>query len=482
MPRTPRILHPLLWLVPLLLWLECSLRPVAEPDLFFYFALVERYLKFHVWPVTDPYLFTLPNDTLTTLHQWLGYWTYYLPYMAIGWAGPILLMTFFLGLFFQIPLLPFWRRRELPPLYFPLIWTLAVFSAHHRFRERVSLFGDLFTLLLTAGLFWAAKTRRFWYVLPGLFLLWAQMHPSFPLGWVILFVYLAFHWKQPRHVWICTALTLLTPFLNPLGWEGVFYPFSFAIHIEPYLTQYVVEWLPLTDKRLWEFSFLYVPFIVYVPLLLWQLWRQRREADFFEWFALALATALTLKSVRFGLMAQGLFLAMITNCELRRPLLRLSWKWTLAPILLASLAIAGVKIGLSSKLNLPWSQRFYIDTGYFPEAAVNDLERMNPHMNIFNSFGYGGYLAWRWQGNPKIFFHGFSTNFKFYEKYYNGPQESLENFNAMTEKFGIGVFLLSKIGNDASLIYILEHHNRWQRIREDGTSLIYAKRDPRVFP
>jgi hypothetical protein len=91
-------------------------------------------------------------------------------------------------------------------------------------------------------------------------------------------------------------------------------------------------------------------------------------------------------------------------------------------------------------------------------------------------------LAWRWQGNPPIFFHGFSTNFKFYDEWYNQPQSSVAKFDEMVAKYDIGIFLIARLGNDQAYIQILANHPGWQKIREDAASIIYAKRDPRVFP
>lgn len=475
-----------LWLMPVLFFLETSLRRMAEPDLFFYYALVEHYLKTGVWSRTDPFVYTLPNDVLMTAHQWLGYWFYYLPYQAIGWAGPILLKTAIVAIFFLIPLIPYWRRRMAPPTYFVMFWTLAVYIAHHRFRERVSLFGDLFILLLISGLLWCREKRWFWYSLPPLFLVWTQLHPSWPLAWVILVAFFAT--QHPRH-WdrralICTGLCFLAPLLNPLGVEGYIYPFVFARDIEPYLRQYVVEWLPLTDNRLFEYRFLYLPFLTLGPFVAWRLWQQRRAAAWFEWMMWALALALTLKSVRFGLMAQGIFLLLIVNAELRQPLARtrgFAMAWVTWVTVLVSGTTIFYKEWVSNSWRVPFFDRFEVEATYFPIAAVDSLIAAKPHMHVFNSFGFGGYLAWRWQGDPPIYFHGFSTNFAFYEEFYNRPQYSRENLQKAIDKFDIGIFLLSKLGNDNAFIEILRQHPDWQNIREDQGSVIFAKRDPRVF-
>lgn len=478
-----------LWLIPLFLLLECAVRPVSEPDIFFYFALVETYLKTGHWPVTDPFVYTLPGDKLMTLHQWLGYWVFYSLYPLMGWAGPILLTAFFILVLISLPLLPFvWRRRE-PPVYFPLLWTVAVFGAHHRFRERVSLFGDLFTVCLAAGLYWCAERRWFWRLLPVLFLVWAQMHPSYPLGWVILIAYAVLFraWTWPRERLVCLGLCFVAPFLNPMGVEGVIYPFSFSWNVEPFLRQYIVEWLSLADPRLYEFRFLYLPFVTLIPFGLWVLWREwsHRRLRLWDGFVFVLGLALLIKSVRFGMMAHGLLLVWFAATELRRPIEEQP-RWLAGWISLGACAVlsclvVAVKIGMSPTSLQPISSRFRVDTSYFPEAAVNVLNRNMPHMHIFHSFGYGGYLAWRWQGNPPIFFHGFSTNFKFYEDNYYFPQESRAKLDAVIAKWDIGVFLLSKLGNDNNFIEILARHPDWQLIYQDRACVIFAKRDKRVF-
>jgi hypothetical protein len=474
------------WLLPLAFFIETCVRRMSEPDLFFYYALVEFHLRHGVWPTTDPFVYTLPQDVLMTAHQWLGYWIYYLPFQAFDWAGPILLKTFFVALFLLLPLWPMWRRRRGPPIYFVLVWTLVIYIAHHRFRERVSLFGDLFVLCLVMGLTWWRDRRWFWYALPPAFLLWAQLHPSWPLGWAILLAFFATHrpstWRL--HMLTCTLLCFFAPLFNPLGLQGLLYPFTFARDIEPYLRQYVVEWLPLTDRRLFTFTFLYLPFVTVIPFTAFRLWGQRRQAAAFEWFVFLLALALNIKSVRFGLMAQGLFLLLLVNCELRQPLHAAAWlkrrglMWITVGL---SAAAVFVKEYTSNTWRVPLTDRFRIETSYFPETAAEFVQRAHPQMHVFNSFGFGGYLAWRWQGQPPIYFHGFSTNFDFYEKNYNAPQLSREGFDAMTERWQIGVFLLSKLGNDDGFIRILRVHPDWQNIHEDPAAVVFAKRDPRVF-
>lgn len=148
---------------------------------------------------------------------------------------------------------------------------------------------------------------------------------------------------------------------------------------------------------------------------------------------------------------------------------------------LLSLGVIAYKQSSNPTWRIAWSDRLQLETGYFPEGAAKFLSLNRPKMHVFNSFGYGGYLAWRWQGDPPIFFHGFSTNFKFYEDNYIKPQSSRPELDALIRRYDIGVFMISKLGNDDPFLALLNGHEGFQLIFEDAATKIFAKRDARVF-
>ncbi len=471
----------LVWLLPIIMLLELSIRPLFEPDLFFYFALIERFLQSWSWPVNDPFVYTLPSDPVMTMHQWLGYWTLYVPYLWLGWAGPILLKTTLAFLFFSLPLVALIFHRQTVSSLFPLAWSIAIFAGHHRIRERVSLWGDLFALGLCAGLLWSSQKRWFWRSLPFLFLLWAQVHPSYPLGFVILAIYLACDWATAKTMgaWKWILASVASAMIHPLGWQGFIYPFIFSLNVEPYLSRNIMEWLPLWDARIFPYTFLYVPLFTLVPWLFWRHFRCPQPHRLLPFAFLALATALMLKSVRFGMLAQGIFLLILMHQEIIAPSRTrrfVNWVATLA-----CAALVGVKVFASPWLDRPLHERIELDPVRLPLEAARILKDQNPRMRLFNSFAYGGYLAWLWQGQPPLFFHGFSTNFDFFEKYYLAPMESQTRLMELIQKFDIGIFLLTKTGYDGDYINLLSMNPHWQKMYEDAGSVIFIKKDPRVF-
>lgn len=491
-----------LWLGPLLLLFEIALRPVSEPDLFFYLAIVEQFFKTGSWPVTDPFLIT-EGETLYSFHQWLGYFLFYGPYQIFGWFGPQLVKIFLLGALFALPLWCFFRVARpfatydrsailkktwpVPPAAFAFLFAAVIFSSHHRFRERVSLWGDLFTEILVAGLLFWREKAWFWRLLPLLFLAWAQIHPSYPLGFAILLLFFAFDSSfvitQKRWPWILAAFT--APLLNPLGLDGYLYPFRFALETEPYLTKHVMEWLPLWDIRIRPFLFVYLPFFTLLPYLIYLIVpfvRERRLGKhLFAFVLLSMVTALMVKSVRFGMSGQLVMLLLLVYFYKNQNEPKVESKWLWPASLVGVLAILLLKVGSSHWLTRPIGDRFGLDKYEVPVSAAAELKRLNPRMPIFNSFKYGGYLAFVWAGNPKIFYHGFSTNFKFFEDNYLAPQDSPQALKSLIKRFDFGVFILSKFANDMDYIDYLSKDPDWQLIWQDQESVIFVLRDPRVF-
>ena len=459
--------------------LELTLRPVSEPDLFFYFAVIERYLRDGVWPHIDPFLFPLADEPLYTLHQWLGYSLFYLPFRALGWSGVVLEKTLLVCALFTLPLWIYRNRRLALPALWPVFWTLTLFSTHHRFRERASLWGDLCLEILAAGLFFWREQKWFWRGMPLLFVLWAQVHPSYPLGFALLFFFICVEPRLAREKWIFISLSFLAPLLNPMWIEGYLYPFRFAIESGPELKKNIMEWLPLWDPRARPFVFLYIPFFSLVPWLLYRIWQAGWRRHLWGFAIVLFSVALAAGSIRFGLSAQLLLLLLFVYLENEHPL-----EISLGSLALSAVVVLGVlwlKVPASPWVQRPLSDRFGIDALDVPVEAAEFIHSHPPEMKIFNSFKYGGYLAWAWQGRPPIFFHGFSTNFKFFDENYLAPQENAAALSSLIQRFDLGVFVLSKSVYDQDFIRLLEKRDDWQILWQNRETVIFARRDPRVF-
>lgn len=467
-----RFIVPALFLIPFALILDACLRPITEPDIFFYLALVKKYLSTGIWPQTDPF-WIVPNQPLHSLHQWLGYWLFYVAHSLAGWAGIIWLKTLVILIFFGLPLFLIWylyrdSKWTLGWGFTAGLFTLTIFSTHHRFRERASLFGELAVELLVAGLLFFSQRKWFWWVLPVLFWVWAQLHPSYWLGFAILAVYAALHWREVPY-W-SVILSVAVPALHPNGWEGYTYPLSFAAETQKALTQHVYEWMPLWDVRIRPFLFLYIPYFSLVPLNIYLWWRSKSR----NWFALlliALSTFMMTKSVRFGLSAQLILL--LTMVELVRGFKGWKFSW-LANVFFFSLGVAAFGLRLYASPNWRGGERGLTLSYEIPVKAAQELKSEVQPLRAFNSFQFGGYLAFEWQGDPKVFMHGFITDFNFYERKYQAVQYSRETLDATVNEFQINGFLLSKAGPDIPLIQLIAEHPDWTVLYQDRGSVVFV--------
>ncbi len=474
--KVTHLLSGLVWLVPIILLLDACLRPLAEGDLFFYLALVNKYLAAGEWPTADPFLL-VSTQPLHSLHQWLGYFAFYFSYWAGGFAGPILFKTLMVSLMFILPFLKLWPRlkTQLGGLWEAGFWsglfTLVIFSGHHRFRERASLFGELAVELLVMGLLFARRNRIFHFLLPVGFWLWAQLHPSFLLGLVILIAFMIFN-RREIPLWALIA-SLGAPLIHPNGVEGYNYPIRFAIETQPYLARHVFEWLPLWDERIFAFLFVYIPFLTLGPLVAWLIFRFQKQ-NRFAVFLLVLSVYMMASSVRFGLSGQLILLILAVYLAQDHQIFR--YKKTAGALSLSLGALAlFLRLQHSPYLTSSLNERLAL-SNEVPVAAAQTLRASQGSPRIFNSFKYGGYLAFAWGGDPPLFWHGFSTDFDFFEHNYLAPQESRAQLDRLVSEFDINAFLLTKTGSDLGYIRLLEAHPDWDLLYQDSEAVAFVRK------
>ncbi len=201
--------------------------PVQSDDLFMCLALGRRLLTLGEFGATDPFLFTIRNYEWHLWHEWLSYLVYFGLFAALGMTGIVVLKATMVVAATTL----IWRggrRVGAPALLVMLISLVALAIALPRIGDRASFFSDLMTCLLIY-LFTSTSAPRARRWLPGLFIIWVQLHPAFPVGLLLVFLFIATSWpgwtRRERQTWVWTgALCLASTLINPLGPEGLLYP------------------------------------------------------------------------------------------------------------------------------------------------------------------------------------------------------------------------------------------------------------------
>ena len=166
-------------------------------------------------------------------------------------------------------------KKIFPFSFFPLILATSVFLPFFGVRAQVvSWF--MFSVLV----YWVSDEKVFKRIklfLPVFFLIWTNLHGSFALGIVFLFLYLFFKLIKNRKIFISDnfigLFSFFATFINPYG-IGVWRE-AWSSASDPKLRWSIAEWMP----SLTMFDLAMV-FLICLSLIF--IWKYRKKNTFFE--------------------------------------------------------------------------------------------------------------------------------------------------------------------------------------------------------
>ncbi|MBC7420010.1 MAG: hypothetical protein H7328_04715 [Bdellovibrio sp.] len=453
---------------------------VQSDDLFMYLALAKNFFMTGSFATHDLFLYTLNDYSWTIMHQWLGYLSFYGLYELGGYNLIIIAKTSLIGFF-----LTFYVLTKKSSQFSLFIWgtsvALAMYAMSFRLMERTSLFSDF---LIVSVLYILVKENekpsRIKYILPILFLFWVNLHPAFPIGWALCFLFLLCNFKKIRNAdytrfAAVTAASILVCLLNPKGLDGLLYPFQFATNEGAVFRQYYFEWMPTLNSM-----FLYQPQTLFLGLLilfnLFLIFKTRKTKPRFEFLASLFFIAYGLYAIRFVPTLCFALVFLNFSLSLRLADLKIAKKFNYALAFIALvLAVKNISVGydvISGHRDFGLG----LDSTVVPQKAANILLK-NPQIgNVFNSHMFGSYLAWTWRSERKIFYHGFVTDTNLFLNEYAAFSLGTERFNRQVEKYKIEAFLLDRFRGNEPLINTLVSHPHWQLAYKDESSLIFLKK------
>lgn len=375
--------------------------PVADSDFWWHLASGRNIVEHGNVPSEDPFGVFESGDSVrnqTVLQgQWLGQVLLFHAYRLAGVDGVIALRAAIL-----LTLLAFacWRcRRDDAPLIALLGLALAGFLLMGFTGARPQLFSFLAVGALFAIL---DRTPRdslaLWWLLPPLFLLWANLHGGFLIGLALLGLWSGvallesefLRRRQWRTFGMILALTFLATLVSPSGLTT----YQYLLQLEgSQLQQRTGEYLSgLVIYRAGHWSLQIGIWVFYglaavaVALLLRQrVWRQAAVL-----IALLAAGMLAYRYVAF-LIAIGL------------PYVIRGWSTGLAVRFaprsrIVGLAVAGIlalALAAGHVARLPHGG---VSQRWFPLEAAEALKALDAHGRVFNFMAWGGFLIWHVPG------------------------------------------------------------------------------------
>lgn len=408
---------------------------IADGDLWARLAVGSRFWNLgSVW-ARDIFAFT-PTLPQWIDHEWGAGVLFFLILKIAGPAGlmglKILLATAALGL-------PLYAARRGGAstlagflMALPVAWTiLPGYVPVVRSHALTYVFFALFVLLMELG---RHQPRWFW-MLPALMLLWANVHGGFVTGFVILACYGLLFWdpERPRGWLVAYGLTVVAcvgvTLVNPYGLEYWSYLAGALFHPRPR----IVEWSPMPLWGWDAFTGFRVLFLMSVVLVAigWQRMDATAKKRSFPGLLLIILTAFASWQHRrhapfFGIAACAILPAYVDAVlaffRARWPELNQYARWVKLVTALTCLMGAGYAIrGLLPTASL----QVLAPVGLFPVRECDVLSRAKLSGNVVVPFDWGSYVAWRLHPKVKVSIDGRyeetfpESTFELNEHFYN---------------------------------------------------------------
>jgi tetratricopeptide (TPR) repeat protein len=390
---------------------------LEDPDAWTHLAMGREIVRLGTLPASEP--FTFPSGGMPFYHmEGLFAVVLYLSYAAAGVTGVILLKAALTALLMLI----LWKDSGLPRdeegnrATALMIRMAVLLGCLVMIRPRLVERPDLALMVFLSFTIYALNAylyqdRHYLYWLPPLQILWANVHPSVLVGMVPFVAILAGggtlrllrRWRgwdvgtppSPRQLKTVAAVfagVLGASLINPYGLEALTLAVRFATMT--WHKQYIVELLPpsLTAQP--------GPFIV-TALVGAVIIATARRVPLSTVLLVAPFAVLALSARRFSFL-----LAVVAAPVLARSFVAFA-DWLagagrrLVPTLSAGTACAAAAATVLAVLNVaPFADArklpgFGVNDLFLPERALRYLDSIGVGGRVFNTFHWGGYLAWR---------------------------------------------------------------------------------------
>jgi hypothetical protein len=459
------------------LWLGWFSPESYDSDYWWHLKTGQYIVETHTLPVPDPFAFTTAGagaayagEAITRhfnlTHEWLAQVLFYLVWRATGFGGVVLfrasLLTAFCGLVGMVA----WRRCG--GFYRSLAAACAAAGMAIPFAlDRPYLI----TFLLLAATIAILEYRRWLWLLPPLFLIWANCHGGYFLGWLVLAAYSAealWQRSDSRLLWTVSAVSVLLSGVNPNGFR--------IIQVLVYyrgssLTSKLLEWARPQWFAFNEFT------VLWTGAALLMLWARRRVRPV-DWLLFAAFAAAAFSAQRNTILI-----------GLEAPIVIVSyfpWKRTLPPLVpfAASLLLigGGILASAGSFFQLRAAEWRY------PAGAADFLLAHHVTGPLFNTYEYGGYLIWRLWPQQRVFIDGRSLSESVFQDYgrilYNVEERGGKNAQQLLDRYGVQTIVMNTFEYSQGLVYRLApaladpQQTEWKLVYDDPTAIVLMRHPP----
>lgn len=466
-----------------------GMNKISDFDVWYHIKTGEYIITHHAIPHHDIFSYTTKEPWLT--HEWLSQIIFYLVCKAGGFAGIMLFRALLLCFLFYF-LLRFVSRRTPVVTHQVLSVLLAVIASAGSFLERPQLFSYLLFVIFYDALtqFKEGRRQHVWLCV-FLALLWVNLHSSFILGLLLIFLF-AFseainviaYGKAPEKlnhlitVFLCGAFVSLA---NPNHVKMFLYPFETLFNKQH--MDLIFEWQS-PNFHLVQMQVVELFIFLTVAAMLSDRGNVKKRELFFFFFFLHFALHSLRNLPYFAFVCAPLFAAHIgafsqkTNRFLSHipafnKLASADEKASVEiPALNALLLIFLVGFCVS-RIPCPATISKTVSVKDFPARAVSYLKSHPLEGNLFNEYDWGGYLIFELYPQRKVFIDGrMDIHVKTTVPDYLKLMRYEKGWEAVVKKYNLRLFLLRK---NNILARILRENKNFRVLFEDKTSVLFVR-------
>ena len=407
---------------------------------------------------------------------------------------------------------PFWKLGGVLGLYawrwlstlaaFGLVWAaarrmgakglvplvvIAVCALNYRGRSQVR--PETAAAVLLAAEIWLLESRRHgarvnlaWLVLIAW--IWANTHISYYLFFMVLGIHVLCAHLPPRRtgappvreLWFAGLAAAAISFVNPSGWRTLWQPFEFWLVWRNELIYKAID--EMGPLQLSQHIRTGLPLILVLWPVLARLRLHRGGLDRVEVMICVVFSAMLLVGQRFiGVYAIVAALYLARDLDEWARSLRLPAWGTGSWLRGGFVAAACVLVSLPTLASVV---RVRLPGNLVPIGAADFIQRNDLHGRMFNEFGSGGYLCFRfWPRRDQLPFMGIHQEGSKELRHLYVLAEFRKNaWRRLEEDFHIDYIMLRRVGASGdSLLAFVDRDTSWARVFGDDAAYVFVRRD-----
>ncbi len=472
-----------------------SIRPITDNDVWWHLATGKYILENKKIPNSDPFSYTNYGGEWID-HAWLAQVIFFSAYNAFGALGLVLLKSILVVLAFYLLYLR--SRLHMGGLFSIFTLYVAASLSWDVWMERPFIFTFFFVSLLLFLLDSYDKgVSDNLFFIPLLMLVWVNIHGGFILGLLIPLIYSIGYLftkekTRAKRLFFIISISLLASTINPHTYRLVFYPLQYSYQNVHSL--FIMEWQSPTFHTPSAFEGILLAVIlifakiratnIHILLTLTFIHLSLFAIRNIHLFAIVISPIVLMYTEQYllrmlrgpdheGKLDTHTIKKFIDKMALSQDLKR-RLQSRFLPAFLYVLVILAFVIPVYHYLQ--FGPAFDTSPRGFPENAVKYLLEEKPEGNLFNLYGWGGYIIWTASPEYKVFIDGRADMYGDFIYEYLTVYRIEPKWKDVLDKYEIGIVL---IPIDRPLGVVLSESRYWKEVYRDEVAVVYTRETPR---